>query len=307
MNAVVTSGKPFGGLPVPESIELLNVHASVGVLTAMRSVVPDGARNATRGVALFIPGFTGSKEDFYPLFPHLARLGWQVWSYSQRGQADSAAPKGLDHYTVESAARDAIEVAKAVARETGRPRVDLVGHSYGGLVAQAAVILASLQSRESRESAVRQGVFRSLALMCSGPHGWPGRHADLLERFIDDPRDQWSYEHPTITSREIPSLSPEERFVRQRSMSTSRDELIGALHQLASVHDTSFELRDAHLPALIFHGQDDFAWPQEWQRREANIVNARYEIIPHAGHCPNVENPAATAALLDQFWGGLDG
>lgn len=304
MDSRISPGRAFGGLPVPDSIEVLNIQASVGTLTAMRTIVPQSAQKVSRDVALFIPGFTGSKEDFYTLFVHLAQFGWQVWAYSQRGQADSVAPEGLSNYTAEAGARDAIEVARIIAKETGQSRVNLVGHSYGGLIAQTAVVLAD---SESKRTGTSPQIFRSVALMCSGPHGWPERHADVIERLRKDPRDLWSSEHPTITEHQVADLTPDERFMRNRSVLTSRDELIGAALQLSSIHDASFELRDAHIPVLVFHGQNDFAWPQEWQRREAMIVGAQYSIIPGAGHLPNNENPAATADLFDRFWRGLDG
>jgi pimeloyl-ACP methyl ester carboxylesterase len=241
-------------------------------------------------VVLFIPGYTGAKEDYYKIFPLLAERGWDVWSYSQRGQADSAAPKGRENYTRDFAVKDALEVVEAIMEETGAQRIHLLGHSYGGLVAQATAI-------DSPQ------LFDSVTLMCSGPHGWPHRHDDHYLRLLTDQKDMWTVDHPTFTPDQYAGLSAWENYIRQRSAATSNEELLGVLDQLDSVHDTSFELRDTKLPVLIFHGQDDDAWPQEWQKREAVIVGARYEIIPNAGHLPNMDNPVATADLLDDFWG----
>ena len=300
----ISPGRAFGGLPVPPTVEILNIEAAVGTLTAMRTKVPERLRGLHPEVALFIPGFTGSKEDFYAVFDRLARGGWQAWSYSQRGQADSHAPGGASAYTVQSGANDAIEVAGIIARATGRPSVNLVGHSYGGLIAQAAVIAACGKNIGVGQRST--GIFRSVALMCSGPHGWPGRHADIERQLATDSRDLWSQSHPTITPDDLDRLSAAERFSRARAMATSRQELREVIHQLGSVHDVSFALRDTRVPVLVFHGSDDFAWPQEWQRREARIVGARYEVIADAGHSPNVDQPAATADLLADFWTNID-
>jgi pimeloyl-ACP methyl ester carboxylesterase len=35
----------------------------------------------------------------------------------------------------------------------------------------------------------------------------------------------------------------------------------------------------------------------------AGVLDARYAIIPEAAHSPQLENPEATADLLDEFWG----
>jgi pimeloyl-ACP methyl ester carboxylesterase len=286
----ITKGVVFGGFPMPEGVEMLGIRASVGVLTAMRC----RAEGEVRGVALLIPGFTGAKEDFYKILPLLAAHGWDVWTYSQRGQADSAAPFGRENYTRELGIKDALEVAGVILEETGAQKIHLLGHSYGGLIVQGTAIAGPQ-------------LFASVTLMCSGPHGWPGRHADLYQRLLTDPRDSWTIDHPTFTPEQYPGLSAWVNYERLRSARTSHEELISVLDQLNSVHDTSFELRDTKLPVLVFHGQNDDAWPQEWQKREAWIVGGRYEIIPEAGHLPNMDNPEATAELLDDFWGSVQG
>ena len=57
------------------------------------------------------------------------------------------------------------------------------------------------------------------------------------------------------------------------------------------------------MPVLVVHGAHDvYSWPQTWLHRMARIIDARLEIIPDAAHCPNGENPAATARVLDDFW-----
>lgn len=283
----ICPGSVFGSLPKPRSVECMVIHATVGPLTAIHRQ----ARGTAKGTALFVPGFTGSKEDFYDLFPLLGDLGWDCWAISQRGQGDSVAPAGPCAYGRRQTAADVCEVAGIIGDHVGRERIHLLGHSFGGTVAQAAAI-----ADHSR--------FASLTLMSSGPHGWPGRKADLRQRLLDHPGgDLWRLDNPDRASVADEDLDPDERFFRTRSEHTGHDQLIGAIDQLADVHDTTEEIRQTHLPCLIFHGvHDNQAWPQEWQRRTATLLDARYEIIDDAGHCPNNDNPAATARLLDDFW-----
>jgi pimeloyl-ACP methyl ester carboxylesterase len=288
-HTAIHKGQPFGALPIPDGVEALAIDTSAGPLTAIHGIVPEGT--PTKGTALFIPGFTGSKEDFYQLFALLPALGWDVWAYSQRGQGDSAAPKGIASYGSDETASDALEVAAIIAEYTGCQGIHLLGHSFGGLVAQATVI------KDSKP-------FRSLTLMSSGPHGWPGRKADLRERLLQSNGvDLWRLDNPDKADWPDDKLDELQQFLRERSERTSTDQLIGAIDQLANVHDTTFEVQATGLPVLVFHGVDDnWAWPQEWQRRMAKLLGARYEIIPDAAHCPNGENPVPTAALLDDFW-----
>lgn len=285
----VRPGQAFGPLPLADGVQPLVVDASVGPLTALRAR-PAGA---ARGVALLVPGFTGSKEDFRLLLPLLAERGWDTWAYSQRGQADSVAPAGVEAYRAQDFAADAVEVARTVADVTGVAAVHLLGHSFGGTVAQAAVV---------RDPAP----FASLTLLCSGPHGWPGREDALRARLLaSDGVDLWRLDHPDRAAAPDEDLDPADLFWRLRAERTSTEHLLGALDVLADPTDTTDAVGAAGVPVLVVHGARDDAWPQDWQRRTAARLGAPLVVVPDAGHLPNEENPAATAAALDAFWASL--
>ncbi|MEL7978288.1 alpha/beta hydrolase [Isoptericola sp. F-RaC21] len=288
---------PFSVLPLPDGVEPLVLDVPVGPLTALRAVVPDGVER--RAVALLVPGFTGSKEDHRLLLPLLAERGVEAWTYSQRGQADSAAPRGVGSYRRDDFTGDALDVAALVAATAGvEPgALHLLGHSFGGTVAAATAV---------RDPAS----FASLTMLCSGPHGWPGRKDAERDRLLAAAGlvDLWTLDNPSLARRlaEEPAaaadLDVEVRFLRERSVATSVDNLLGAIDVLADVHDVTPDLAATGLPVLVAHGVDDAAWPQPWQRAMAERLGARYEVIADAGHLPNVENPPATADLLADFW-----
>jgi pimeloyl-ACP methyl ester carboxylesterase len=289
--ARIRPGRRFSVLPVPPSVEILELDVPVGVLTTLRAR-PQGA---ARGTALLVPGFTGSKEDFDLLLPQLAERGWDAWAFSQRGQGDSAAPAGEEHYTLDSFSGDVLHVAALIGELTGHQRTHLVGHSFGGTVARAAAISGGRET------------FEDLTMLCSGPHGWPGRKAaeEAGLRGAGKQIDLWTLGQPEparIARRDAGRLSPAERFVRERSMRTSVDNLLGAIAILADPADSTPQLAATTLPVLVAHGEFDNAWPQEWQRAMAERLGARYETIAEAGHLPNQENPVATANLLSDFW-----
>lgn len=276
---------PFGTLPVPptDALAHLGLDLPVGRLTAIRSR-PAGS---ARGVVLLVPGFTGSKEDFSAFLPLLAELGWDAWSYSQRGQADSAAPSGPGNYTLDLFADDVVAVAALVG--AGSP-VHLLGHSFGGVVARAAAIASP-------------GSFADLTMLCSGPHGWAGR----LGREVQIIRSKgsagwWNEDNPRTVGRADAELTADEAFRRLRMGRTSDDNLIAGAGILADETDSTGELLQTGLPVLVAHGADDPAWPQDWQRTMALLLNGQYAVIPAAAHSPQLENPAATAAVLDGFW-----
>lgn len=101
---------------------------------------------------LLLPGFTGSKEDFIALHEPLAARGYRTVAVDGRGQYESDGPEHDETaYAQAELAKDVLAQAAAV----GTP-VHLVGHSLGGLVARAAVLLDPAP-------------FASLTLMASGP------------------------------------------------------------------------------------------------------------------------------------------
>ena len=81
--------------------------------------------------------------------------------YSQRGQADSAAPVGIENYRLDDFAADAVD-RRRTSIGAGGP-VHLVGHSLGGLVARAALLRSP-------------ALFTDLTMLCSGPGGRAGSH-----------------------------------------------------------------------------------------------------------------------------------
>ncbi|GIT81594.1 alpha/beta hydrolase [Leifsonia sp. LS1] len=279
---------PFGALPVPPGVDIVGLPARVGTLTAFHAA-PSGA---PRGTVLVVPGFTGSKEDFRDFLPLLAARGWDAWSYSQRGQGDSAAPAGVGAYRLEDFAADAVESA-ALAGD-GQP-VHLVGHSFGGVVAQAAV-LASPAS------------FASVTLLCSGPHGWPGRHqetTDIVAR--DGSMGLWYRDNPDTRGLPDAALPIELAFLRLRAERTSRDNLLAGAEILRTQTDVTDELHATSVRALVAHGEHDDKWPIPDQRDMAERLGAAYAVIPGGGHLPQVEAPQATLAVLDAFFGAPPG
>ena len=104
--------EPFGG-GLPEGLRCLGIPSAAGVLTAV--VTDEAVAGSTP--ALLVPGFTGSKEDFTPFMPYLAQRGRAALAYSQRGQADSAAPVGVKNYRLSDFVGDLIEVARSMGAQ----------------------------------------------------------------------------------------------------------------------------------------------------------------------------------------------
>ncbi|SFB22178.1 Pimeloyl-ACP methyl ester carboxylesterase [Cellulomonas marina] len=284
---------PLGDLPLDPRTQAVVVAAGVGPLTALHHA-PDGP---PAGVVLVVPGYTGTKEDHRLLLPELARLGWDAWTYSQRGQGDSTGPDGEDGYGMDLLADDVAEVARAVlaASGTGATQVHLVGHSFGGLVARAAVV-------------AHPELFATVTLLCSGPHGWEGRKAEEREMLLANPHvDLWRLTNPQRAHLPDDDLPPFDAFLRLRAELTHHDQLLAAIDHLADLTDRTEELAATGVPAAVVFGEHDDAWPQEWQRAMAARLGAPVVVVPGTGHCPNEDDAPSTAAVLDAFWRGTSG
>ena len=142
---------------------------TVGGLAAIEAHPPAGA--AKRAPVLFVPGFSGSKEDFLPVLAPIAEAGYRAVAVDQRGQYESPGPDDPAAYTVEALAADLMIVVAGLSAESGGrppgPGVHVVGHSFGGLVARAAVLAGA--AGLGRGSAVGGQLGRAEALVWSAP------------------------------------------------------------------------------------------------------------------------------------------
>ena len=240
---------------------------------------------------LFVPGYTGSKEDFVPLLDPLADEGYRVVAVDQRGQYESPGVDDPEAYTVPVLARDVL----AVIDDIGGP-VHLVGHSFGGLVTRAAVI-------ERRTAVV------SLVLLDSGPGAIGGSRRDrinLLEPVLAHggmaavlaAMEQLAAGDPVWLAHP-PELK---QFLRQRFLASSEVGLKGMGYALRDEPDRVEELRATGVPLLVAYGEADDAWSPATQAAMADRLGAQQAVIPDAMHSPAVENPDELLRVLTSFW-----
>ena len=279
-------------LPLPAGARLRFVDVPGGPLAALEVPPADGSDGPP---VVLLPGFTGSKEDFRDVLGPLAAAGHRALAYDQRGQFQSAGPDDASAYTVEALAGDLLALLDTL--DLGP--VHLVGHSFGGLVARAAVL--------KRPEAVR-----SLVLLCSGPAALTGPRVEMLPLM-----------RPLLEQGGMPTLvaavdalnagDPRwlalpvtvQQFLRRRMLASSAAGLLAMADALTSEPDLVAELRATAVPVLVCHGEGDDAWAPALQREMAQRLGAAYVVVPDALHSPAVENPEATARALTGFFAGL--
>ncbi len=277
---------------LPEGVTARTVETPGGPL----AILDAAAVGRSRGTIVMVPGFTGSKEDFRYVLEPLAQHGFRVVAIDQRGQHESPGPDEPSAYSVEALGAHLLHLVRAL----GAGAVHLVGHSFGGLVARAAVLQDA-------------SPFRSLVLMGSGPSALTGPRADvlpylkpiLLEGGLEalwEASEQIAATRPRVTE-----LSPQAKdFLRARLVASSPTGLLATADALTSEPDRTDELAAVDLPILVLYGEADDAWPPDVQDAMGARLGAAIIVIPGAMHSPAAENPGLTAQVLRDFLAAVE-
>lgn len=258
--------------------------------------VPPPAGVPVRGTVLMLPGYTGSKEDFTLVLEPLAARGYRAVAVDGRGQHGSDGPADDESvYAQDELAKDVL----AQARAFDAP-VHLVGHSMGGQIARAAVLLDHTP-------------FRSLTLVSSGA----ARISVSQEQRVTLLRDALTVMSMEECWEAILALGPPEEVggpargiggpeqLRTRWLSTQPAQLLVTGRQLCAEPDRVAELAAVPVPFHVLSGSHDDTWPVPGLNAMARRLKARRTVVEGAGHTPMADHPAPTAQSLADFYDTL--
>ena len=265
-------------LDLPPGVAATTIETSRGPFATHAVRVADPVAHV-----LLIPGWTGSKEDFTPLLPLLASAGFDATAYDQRGQFETPGADD-DDYSLDGYAADAASLARACSTDPSH----LLGHSFGGLVAQAAALKTT-------------STWRTLSLLCTGP----GALGESAER----PLSQFARALGKVPLAEIHRFRENGMkrlpdigiFLERRFTSNSVASLKAMTHHLMDAPDMIAGIQKLGLPVWVGRGEDDDAWPHETQAAMAKRLGVDIHVIGESAHSPAVENPHALADVWIPF------
>lgn len=162
----------------------------------------------------------------------------------------------------------------------------VVGSSLGGWIAA--------------EMAVRDTAGRIGGLVLIDAVGVHVESEPIADYFALDPRSaaELSWHDPDRYYVDPAALPTDQLAVRQGNMATMR--LLAGdpyMHDPKLLH----RLGRVQTPALLVWGESDrIVTPAYGTAYAAAFGDARFEVVPEAGHLPQIEQPKATLALIDE-------
>lgn len=256
-------------LVLPEGVAPVSLETDRGTFAGLEAK-PSGS---SLGHILLIPGWTGSKEDFTPILPLLAAAGFDVTTYDQRGQYETAGTPNAD-YTLAGFADDALSVRS----RSGHSSSHVLGHSFGGLVSQQAVLSDPAS-------------WDSLSLLDSGPGALGDSPVRPLTRLIAALGKVPLLQIHEVREQGIKRPAQITRFLAHRFTSNDPASLKAMTRLLIDAPDIIDQVAELDLPVWVGRGADDDAWPNDLQAAMATRLGTTIHVIKNAAHSPAVENP----------------
>jgi len=179
-------------------------------------------------------------------------------------------------------------------RALGFPRAQLVGLSFGGIVALALV-------ERQPEVALSLGLVRAYA-------GWSGSlPADEVEARLRGCRQASELPPSEFAAAMVPSMFSEaasDSVVAAYAASISRFSPAGfrTMATAAADADLRYMLPDVRVPTLLLYGDQDVRAPLEAARAiHRGIPSSRLVVLPGVGHVCTVEAPDEVSRTLGDF------
>ena len=232
---------------------------------------------------MWTPQFAALPPDWRLIAPDFRGFG------QSDGDRSDESPTGL---SVDDYARDVLALLEEL--QVRAPVV--AGLSLGGYITFAllrvapartfhGLVLADTRPQPDSEEG-RAGRRRMIELV--GREGAGGVAKEMLAKLIGN---QTRENRPAVAD-----------LVRNMILTASPPAIAAALHRMMARPDSTGDLARITCPTLIIVGEHDVLTPPDLSRdMQKRIGGARLDIVPEAGHLPNLEQPDAFNTALAAF------
>jgi 3-oxoadipate enol-lactonase len=229
----------------------------------------------------------------------LAQHGYQAVAWDMPGYGESAS---ITPYTTAALAQSLHQLMAHI----GAPRNVLLGHSMGGMVAQAALALGT-QNTHTIDAAIFYAT--------SPAFGKPG--GDWQQQFLNDrfaPLD--AGKGMATLARDVVLNMFAHADLSAPSQAPLTAAIAAAQHSMAAVPEATYRaalsailsfnqlanLPHIHIPTLCLAAEHDRnAPPTVMQKMAAHIPGAHYTCLPHCGHLAHMEQPEVFNSTVLNF------
>ncbi len=245
---------------------------------------------------LMISGGPGSDHRYMRVGGSFERLAENrmVISFDQRGTSHSGEVQGKPHLAQWAEDVEAVRIA------VGADKLDLLGHSFGGIVAMAYA--------QTYRPHVRTITFvNSTAATIAGTKNimaevfpdrievWREARKNLKPRFP-------ARDINVFTSMEFVDIEKGTEFMRMIENYIYNIEVNNELRTDMAPLDYSAMLAEVKFPVLVVHGRyDPVITPQTAWELHQLIPGSEIRIIEACGHLPFVEKPGEFVKVVDDF------
>ena len=243
-------------------------------------------------VIIFIHGYPLNKS-MWDKQVEVLKDNFRVIAYDIRGHGESDA--GNEAFSIDLFVADLIGLMDALRIH----KVSLCGLSMGGYIS-----LKAIESYPERFEAV---VLSDTTCMADSTEA-KNKRMKAVESIIQKGVAQYA-------DGSIKNFFPKESFttcpevissVKAMIINTSELSLCSTLLALSSRHETCTKLPDIKVPVLILVGENDGITPPSAAIfMHENIEKSSLEIIKHAGHLSNLENPEEFNKHLKLFFNSV--
>jgi pimeloyl-ACP methyl ester carboxylesterase len=229
-------------------------------------------------------GGEADHRNFFNFAPVLAE-SFTVIAYDQRDSGETR--NGTDPYTIGDLGRDVGALIEAL----GYSRAHVFGTSFGGVIAQEAV----LNCPDKVDHLILEVT-------------WPGPGLAVTEEFykfamsVKTPEQTRAY-WQMFFSPEFVRASPDEVEARMKKVVITRSpEQRARRSQANATFNASPRLPFVRCPTLVISAGDDRIVLPQFPRRIAELIpGAQHVVLQGVGHATTLENPVRVAAEIRRF------